>query len=104
MPVQLRVRAVEGASVSFVAPDGAVLRGRFVARTAPSVDLPHGAVMPEGEFVDDLPHYQRAIAQGSLVLVDDAPAAPPQPARVPAPAPSPVAPVVNAASPSEVQS
>lgn len=93
MPVQLRVRAVEGASVSFVAPDGAVLRGRFVARTAPTPEAPHGLVMPEGELVDDLPHYQRAIAQGSLVLVEDAPAAPP-----------PVAPVVNAASPSEVQS
>jgi hypothetical protein len=71
MPVQLRVRAVEGASVSFVAPDGAVLRGRYVARSEPTPEAPHGLVMLEGELVDDLPHYQRAIAQRSLVLVEE---------------------------------
>lgn len=71
MPFQLRVRAVEGASVSFIAPDGAILRGRFVARTQSTADAPHGDPIPEGELVDDLAHYRRAISQGSLTLLDE---------------------------------
>ena len=68
---QIKVRAVEGACVSFVAPDGAILRGRFVARTQHAAENVHGDVMAEGELVDDLPHYRRAIAQGSLLFVEE---------------------------------
>lgn len=63
MPITHHVRAVEGASVSMVDPEGRSLRGRFAGRDA------DGAPRPDGEVLHDCTHYRRAIARGELALV-----------------------------------
>lgn len=60
----LHVRAVDGASVTLVSPEGVVLTGRYAGRAK------DGTPLPEGEKLHDHAHYQRAIRRGELKLVE----------------------------------
>lgn len=59
----IHVRAVDALSVSFVAPDGAILKGRYVARDF------QGEPLADGERVPAIAHYTRAVQRGELALV-----------------------------------
>lgn len=65
--MQLLVAAVGDARVTLLDPrTGAVVMGRYVARA--NAKNNH-APLPDGEAVNDHPHYRRAIARGDLTLI-----------------------------------
>jgi len=77
MPETLHVRAVGDLRVSLVAPDGALLRGRYAGRS------PDGSPLPDGERLVACAHYANALRHGELELVASAPVAPATPTASP---------------------
>lgn len=69
MPETLHVRAVGDLRVSLVAPDGALLRGRYAGRA------PDGSPLPDGERLPACAHYANALRRGELDLFTSASAA-----------------------------
>lgn len=67
--MQLLVAAVGDARVTLLDPrTGAVVMGRYVARA--NAKKNHEP-LPDGEAVNDHPHYRRAIARGDLTLIGE---------------------------------
>lgn len=67
--MQLLVAAVGDARVTLLDPrTGAVVMGRYVAR---SHAKKNHTPLPDGETVNDHPHYRRAIARGDLQLIEE---------------------------------
>lgn len=67
--MQLLVAAVGDARVTLLDPrTGAVVMGRYVARANTKNNY---APLPDGEAVNDHPHYRRAIARGDLTLIEE---------------------------------
>jgi len=65
MPLQLRVRAVDGASLPSIDEKGYVRPAHFVGINK------RGERLPGGEVVRDHQHYRRAINRGELELLEE---------------------------------